>query len=318
MISRMTDATDAPGAPAPLATQPLVAALVDDAGLFPPSALAMDDAVARHRADLDAAHPVHTGRFLCPASRLDELRQALREGETVDVGVILDGPLASLPGLATSLLGDPRLHLGAVELRLPQDQPLDEAVAAVVAATSALPDAVTAYVEIPLAQADEGETRAALTAVHDAGLGAKVRCGGVTPELFPSVDQLADLLAAAGELGARFKCTAGLHHAVRYTDHRTGFEHHGVLNILVALLRAVAGADRQQVVEALASTDGPALAAEALAAADDEQRRVRAGLVAYGSCSTGRPVEDLAALGLTSRVEVLERRDPTQQVDQQQ
>ena len=44
MIGRMTDATDAPGAPAPLATQPLVAALVDDAGLFPPTALAMDDA----------------------------------------------------------------------------------------------------------------------------------------------------------------------------------------------------------------------------------------------------------------------------------
>ena len=318
MIGRMTDATDAPGAPAPLATQPLVAALVDDAGLFPPTALAMDDAVARHRADLVAAHPVHTGRFLCPASRLDELRQALREGETVDVGVILDQPLASLPGLATSLVGDPRLQLGAVELRLPLDQPLDEAMGAVVTSASALPDAVSTYVEIPLAQADDGETRAALTAVHEAGLGAKVRCGGGTPDLFPSIDQLADFLGAAAELGARFKCTAGLHHALRYTDEQTGFVHHGVVNILVALLRAQAGADSAQVAEALGSTDADALAAEALAASEDAQRRVRAGLVAYGSCSTGAPVEDLAALGLTSPVEVLELRDPTQQVDQQQ
>ena len=58
-----------------------------------------------------------------------------------------------------------------------------------------IPSSRKAYVEIPLAQADDGETRAALTAVHEAGLGAKVRCGGGTPDLFPSIDQLADFVA---------------------------------------------------------------------------------------------------------------------------
>ncbi|MGH9008457.1 MAG: hypothetical protein ACRDYF_01260, partial [Acidimicrobiia bacterium] len=52
----------------------LLAALVDDAGLFPPESLPMADALARHRADEAAGYPMLSHRFLCPASRIGELR----------------------------------------------------------------------------------------------------------------------------------------------------------------------------------------------------------------------------------------------------
>ena len=77
----------------------LLEALVDDAGLFPPSSLELDKALARHRS---TAHPMLTGRFLVPGSRLDELSALL--DAPIDVHVITPLP--------------PRFpqHQGAVEI----------------------------------------------------------------------------------------------------------------------------------------------------------------------------------------------------------
>jgi hypothetical protein len=52
----------------------LYTALVDDAGLFPPTSLHMDEALKRNRRDLERGSEVLTHRFLCPASRLERLR----------------------------------------------------------------------------------------------------------------------------------------------------------------------------------------------------------------------------------------------------
>ena len=41
-----------------------------------------------------------------------------------------------------------------------------------------------------------------------------------------------------------FKCTAGLHNAVRHRAADTGFEHHGFLNVLLATRQAFDGAGR--------------------------------------------------------------------------
>jgi hypothetical protein len=64
----------------------LLDGLIDDAGLFPPSSLEMDKALARHRS---TAHPMLSGRFLVPGSRLAEL-SALLEAP-IDVHVIGPG-----------------------------------------------------------------------------------------------------------------------------------------------------------------------------------------------------------------------------------
>jgi hypothetical protein len=83
---------------------PLLAGLVDDAGLFPPAWLPMSEALARHRA---SDHPMLSGRFLCPADRVDELLS------------VLDGPLEVhlIGDDVVTLPADPRLTVRAVELR---------------------------------------------------------------------------------------------------------------------------------------------------------------------------------------------------------
>jgi hypothetical protein len=275
----------------------LFAGLVDDAGLFPPERLPMPAAVQRHRADQTVGNPVLTHRFLCPASRLAELRAQLGPGEPWRLGLIVDTGVDGLPAALGEVPADPRLRLETVELRLPPAP--DPATAAErVAAATRRADGAAVYVE--LAAAEPG-LPAALPELAARGLGAKVRCGGIEAELFPSVEQLAGFVTAAVGAGVPFKATAGLHHAVRYRDPVTGFDHHGFLNLLVAVCRAVDRAGEQDVRAALREDDGRALAAAARAVPEPAAARARSLFVGYGSCSTADPLTDLAALGLIDR-----------------
>jgi hypothetical protein len=155
-----------------------------------------------------------------------------------------------------------------------------------------------AFVEGPRAP-DWVKAVASTGAAGPAGLrGAKVRCGGARADLFPSPEELAAFVCACFEHGVPFKATAGLHGAVRHRDDRTGFVHHGFLNLLLAAVRAAAGMAVGEVAAVLASTDGAALAAEARAVSGREVSAARLLFRAYGSCSTSEPLEEAAALGL--------------------
>lgn len=122
------------------ALTPLVAGLVDDAGLFPPSSLPMAAALERHRR---SASPVLSGRFLVPTSRVPELLALLRPDDALRVHLVVDED-APVPT-------DGRVEVLGIERRgLPADD-------------AALPTWV------------EGVPASALAGT---GLRAKVRCGG--------------------------------------------------------------------------------------------------------------------------------------------
>lgn len=276
----------------------LLTALVDDAGLFPPEELPMSAALARHRADSAAAHPVLTGRFLCPAARLPELTAALEPADRLALGLItpLDGDAARQA--LERLAGEPRLRLAATEGPLPAADTSAEAarraVTEVRRLSGLLPEGVTHYAELPVT----GDWSEALAVLADAGLGAKVRCGGVRAELFPTVAQLAGFVHTCAGLALPFKATAGLHNAVRHRDPRTGFTHHGFLNLLLAVCRAVDGGTPDDLAAVLSETDPSVLAEQARQVGEGTAERARALLVGYGSCSTREPIDDLRELGL--------------------
>ena len=87
-----------------------------------------------------------------------------------------------------------------------------------------------------------------------------------------------------------FKCTAGLHQAVRHTDATTGFEHHGYLNILLATARALSGADAAEVEAVVAQRDAQALAEEVARSSDRVMTSARDAFTSYGSCSILEPL----------------------------
>lgn len=278
----------------------LFAGLVDDAGLFPPEELPMPAALRRHRHDRADPTGVLTGHFLCAASRLDELLEALAAGARgrgafggrLD-GTAAEGRLAlglvsplepsTLHTALARLEGDPRVELVGVEGLLGD-----------LAALAAVPPSVPCFVETPRGDLD------ALARVSAAGHGAKIRCGGARAEQFPPSAEVARFVVACARGGVPFKATAGLHHALPYRDRRTGFTHHGFLNLVLATCRAVDGAGLPAVSEILDRTDEAALVAEARAVPPELARAARRALVAYGSCRTDAPVDDLRRLGLVS------------------
>jgi hypothetical protein len=92
-----------------------------------------------------------------------------------------------------------------------------------------------------------------------------------------------------------FKCTAGLHHAVRHDDPATGFAHHGFLNVLLATQALLAGGSVDDAAHLLDERDGDALAARAT---DEVLASARRWFTSFGSCSVTEPLEDLHSLGL--------------------
>ena len=263
---------------------PLLAKLVDDAGLFPPEELPMPEAVARHRRDDAARHPVLTGRFLCPATRLEELLAELAPAEQLPLGLITSLDRAVLSATLERIADDTRVVLTGIEA------PFGD--------LAAVPAGVRAFVEVPAVD------HRAVASVAGTGHAVKVRCGGLRAELFPSAEQLGAFVHACARSSVPFKATAGLHHALPYRDHRTGFTHHGFLNLLLAVCRAVEGARREDVIAVLRITDADELVAEARQVTADHAAAARSLFVAYGSCSTSEPIEDLRALGLLHSVEV--------------
>jgi len=274
----------------------LLAALVDDAGLFPPESLTMADALARHRADEAAGHPMLSHRFLCPASRLGELRTvgaapaAGGGGGPLRLGVILDTGLDGLDAALSEVASDPALALEMLEVPAPSPDAVDAALEA----SSGLEPAV--FLEGP--RSPEWVKAVGAANQPQRLRGAKVRCGGAGAELFPSPDELAAFICACFEHGVPFKATAGLHSAVRHTDPQTGFVHHGFLNLLLAAVAAAMGATAGDVATVLGATDGEALAAEARAVSGRALSAARLLFRAYGSCSTSEPLEEAARLGL--------------------
>jgi len=157
-----------------------------------------------------------------------------------------------------------------------------------------VPPAVPAAVELPRTAERDG----VLDVLAGAGRRAKLRTGGVRPELFPPADELAATLAACLARGVAVKCTAGLHGAAAHVDPATGFAHHGFLNVLLAVDALADGGSAADAAARLAQTSAPALADALRDWAPERAARARRSFTSFGTCSVADPVGDLSALGL--------------------
>ena len=236
--------------------------LIDHAALFPPASMSLEDALAEDEAARESRYAAMIGRFVVPSDRLPDLPEerpalsvVLRTG---DIDLVRDAP-----------------GVEAVEQRLdgPRPRPAD-----LIATHRTLePLGVEAYYELVFDDSWRNSVPATIGSIAALGARVKLRCGG---EFTPTVEQIALVVASCREARVPFKCTAGLHHAVR-----RGHDH-GFLNILAA---TTAPAGRLQAV--LGEEDPAKLE---LDGAD------RALFVGFGSCSWREPVDDLVELGLLS------------------
>ncbi|MFF7459035.1 hypothetical protein [Kitasatospora sp. NPDC008115] len=275
---------------------PLFQGLFDDAAVFPPGNLPVADAVPAHRAHRTAWYADAVGPLLCGAGRLGELAAAAQgPGPVLRVGLVLPGGSPELgPALAAAAPFEP----AGVELTT------RDAREAVAALDLLLPAGVPAAVELPRELLRGDGLEEVLDVLVDSPYRAKFRTGGIVAGAFPDERELAGFLTGCAQRGLPYKCTAGLHHAVRHTDPATGFEHHGFLNVLLAAQET----DPAAAAEVLAERSGEALAKAVRTLSDRQVTVIRNSFTAFGTCSIAEPLDDLAALGLLSS-------DPTPQED---
>jgi len=265
----------------------LLRTLIDDAALYPPGNAPMPVAVAEHRHHRAAPYGEIVGPLLVPASRWHELVSELAD-DTLDIGLI--GPPGELLDAARAALAEPRVRLHRLEC------PADPAEAA--AALDGLPAEVEIFVEVPRGPG----MLAAVDACAEVGerhfYGAKLRTGGASAEAYPTEAELAAFIDRCLAHDHPFKLTAGLHRAVRHTEH--GLDHHGYLNVLVAVCLGWLGRPYPSVEAALAER-GPLPLVDAVTrmyAMPGEAAESRTWFWSYGSCSIAEPLADLANLTL--------------------
>jgi hypothetical protein len=288
----------------------LLEGLVDFAGLFPPAALAMDDAVAEYGRWRRSPPSWMLGRFVLPAARLLDFARAKDAhvpeaggGEpwrlSAVVGADVHGDSSLVTSFNRSRAG--RAVVDAVELRATGPRDAE-------ASLEALPSGLTAFVEVPLG----GEFGGLLASLRQRGARAKVRTGGVVPGAIPDPADLAGFIAACAAAGVPWKATAGLHHPIRAEQALT-YEPggprallHGFLNVFAAAAFAGVGAPFPDLEAVLREQDAAAfrldddgLSWRHLRASTDELARSRRDVASsFGSCSFAEPVADLRSIGV--------------------
>ncbi|HTD33004.1 MAG TPA: hypothetical protein VK665_05050 [Candidatus Elarobacter sp.] len=308
------------------AKRALLERLIDDAGLFPPAELPMRAAIRAHARHRESAYSWVGGRFVVPASRLDEFAAARTAADgPFELSVVLDSGASGAKGdtVRADLHRIDRIAdlagvtVTSLEAKLPNVTLNDAAIQRIVA------DVVERYASAEIAfwyeSAYDAGWRSApdewlsvlatarASAPANVTLGAKVRCGGKAAGTTPSVDDLAAFIAAAHAHDVPWKATAGLHHPVRgQAGVAGGAVQHGFLNLFIAGAALHAGAlDAGRLAEVLAETDPRAFVVDPMHAGwrdvrlDPEQvAAARERCVAFGSCSFDEPVNDLRELGI--------------------
>jgi hypothetical protein len=298
----VSTSADSPGAPASI-TAPWVE-LVDDAAVFPPGEAPLPDAVAAYRERRDEPWAALVGPLVVSDIALTELAELTEPDADVaalPVSVVCSGGAGSLGPAAHWAAQIPEVELQALELALRDLDDLAGSARRVVRAAEAVAISgveAPVYVEVPSLPPDGQPGPGWLDALDEvaaADLRLKFRTGGLEEHLFPSPASLAGCIDAALDRELPFKCTAGLHHAVRHRDATTGIEHHGFLNVL---LTTRASLDGGEAAEVLAQTDPATLVSLAEEHGTDVLARARRWFVSFGCCGVDDPYHDLLDLGL--------------------
>jgi hypothetical protein len=313
----------------------LLAGAIDYAGMFPPAALSMEQALAKYRQHRNGAESWMVGRFVCPAdlcvlaamsfSKNDGCLAAIVPAAEDDgkLPTAIQGALAAIRNFPINRLID------TVEFRWPRtlvasaDSGRLETTMKMAAheAAKTKVSQLTMFFECP---ADGAQLKTDRLECVSAGIrslaeynkfaspeyssaGFKLRCGGAGALAIPSSEEVAMVILKCRDHGVFWKATAGLHHPFRHVDPELGVAMHGFINLLTAAVMADVHRLDAARMEAILEDDDPwhfrftneALSWHELLATVPQivTARERA-LRSFGSCSIDEPWQDMTVLGL--------------------
>jgi hypothetical protein len=286
---------------------PSIAALFDGffdfAGLFPPASLKMEEMVKAWSRHLDGTSQWMVGRVIVPLSLLESFYELATDlpGHDEDPwcvsvlckGDALDAAIDTIEAFNERHEGD-GIVADVVEISGIEAAEMEHAAAI-------LPDSLFAFFELDW----KSDVRGAMAAIAGEAAGAKIRTGGVTPELYPDAAALARFLGAAVRAGVPFKATAGLHHPVPHLNASVPAREYGFLTVLAATAVAMSGGSDDEITTLLEAEDPTiAIIDGGMKYGDVELDRAmidrlrESAMISIGSCSIDDPIADLTRLGL--------------------
>jgi hypothetical protein len=272
----------------------LFTGMFDDASMFPPQDEPVQSAVVGHLTHRMAWYADMVGPFVCSAGRVTTVDAiaAARGIDRVDISLVIPDGFDGLSYALESAAGCARVRVVAIEIPLGVHELRD----AISHLAPLVDDERRVYLEVPMLRVSE-------RSVHElapTGVRLKLRTGGTSIEAFQNEDKLATPIVLCAAERLAFKCTAGLHNAVRHRDASTLFEHHGFLNITLAARIAASTGSQAATRAVLAERDPRELAYQIFDLSSGDVRAIRALFSSFGTCSITEPVDDLLGMGLVS------------------
>ncbi len=284
--------------------------IIDYAGLFPPSALSMTEAVKNYAAYKNSDFSWMLGKFVVPVGRLDVFLDDAKDfftGESQNIwrlsvlaGEDIDETLNKIAEFNEK--NDANVICDTLELKTDTTS-LIERVAQTIS-----PD-VTAYFEIPT-----GERLAEfVSTLAIFKQRAKIRTGGVTVDAFPKVEAITRFMRTCLAASVPFKATAGLHHPFRcfnpltYRDDAPEGMMNGFFNVFLAAGLLQQGYDSRLIRELLRdesaenflfNNNGVLWREEHFISVAQLRRMRERTIISFGSCSFDEPVFDLQDMEL--------------------
>ena len=288
----------------------LLTAIIDYAGLFPPSQLSMAEAVTKYATYKNSNYSWMLGRFITPVSRLDEFLECAsdliardRSGGwrlSVLAGEDIGDTIKRIKRFNEEHGG--RVFADTLEVKA-------NTVSKIENTAKLIPDGVNAYFEVTRgAQFSE-----LISALAVRGQRAKIRTGGVTHDAFPPSRDIIRFVRTCLAANVPFKATAGLHHPIRcyrpltYAEDAPQGTMHGFLNMLmmtgfarqnyrVGVLEEIMEEEFEEVFKF--EDDGIRWQSEDLITNEQIVRLRERAFNSFGSCSFEEPIADLRSFGV--------------------
>lgn len=288
----------------------LLSGIVDYAGLFPPSALSMAEAVSNYATYTNSNYNWMLGRFVVPLRRLPEFLESGREyfpREKNDVwrlSVLASDNISETIRQIEEFNDEnaPNVVCDSIEIKADTSWLIEDIA-------EFIPPQFAAYFEIPLNE-DLADMVATL-AIN--GQRAKIRTGGVTADAFPKAEQIIRFMRTCLAANVPIKATAGLHHPLRCfqpltyeTDAPEGTMN-GFLNVFLATGFLRQGYKPQTIAKILNdeaaesftfNNNGVWWQKECFISSSQLRHLREKNIISFGSCSFEEPIADLQNLKL--------------------
>ncbi|MEH7177789.1 hypothetical protein [Neobacillus vireti] len=286
--------------------------LIDYAGLFPPAALPLKEAILNYHSYFQEEDSWMLGPFVIPASRLGELepfRDLFHEQLPLRLSIILSKSHELKTDLvAIQHFSETYQTAGMIEgIEVPPTYQLNSGI------FEKLDQLISGYRIYSEIAGTKEQLQSSFEKIKMMNLGSsrpigiKLRMGGITANLFPSARTAAYVIHECKKLGLSLKFTAGLHHPIRQYRQEVEAYMHGFVNVFTASIMTYSLSIREETIEAILLDENPdhftfttnELCWRNLTVTSKEINTARnLFALSYGSCSFDEPREELGELAL--------------------